>query len=189
MTNPSTKFLLTLALLTGPAVTLANSQTATPAQRSKQNDLFRYSFKLTYSPANRVELARRFEAYCREVLDAVPTNTPAEDAWVTTESTTSDVNRLTRLISSVEWARHQLKDTFSECLERVASLQQAQANSSRSAEAAQFVSLAYTFNQDADLAAFAKRADLKFPLSPYVNTFRQVLMIAAIRTLDGRDDK
>lgn len=70
------------------------------------------------------------------------------------------MDRLTRLGSSKEWARHQLKGTFSECLEKVALLQQAQVNNARSAEAAQFISLAYTFNQDADLATFAKRLDL-----------------------------
>lgn len=193
MTNPITKIilhaLLTLALMAGPATTGAYSQATATARRSAQNDLFRFSFKLTFSPANRVELSRRFEAYCREVLDTVPTNTPAEDSWVAAETTTSDTNRLTRLVSSKEWARHQLKDTFSECLEKVALLQQAQANKARSAEAAQFISLAYTFNQDTDLAAFARRIDLKSELSPFVNSFRQVLMIAAMRTLDGRDDK
>ncbi|WP_454652297.1 hypothetical protein [Bradyrhizobium liaoningense] len=67
-------------------------------------------------------------------------------------------------------------------------LKQAQAEQMRSAEAAQFISLAYTFNQDTDLAAFANRVDLNSDLS-LTNIFRQTLMIAAMRTLDGRDDK
>lgn len=182
--------LLTFAMLTGAATTAAYSQAAATAPRSAQGDLFRLSFNQTFTPANRVELSRRFEDYCREVLDTVPTNTPAEDAWVNAESNTSDTNRITRLVASKEWARHQLRETFSECLHKVAFLQQAQANNARSAEAAQFISLAYTFNQDTDLAAFAKRIDLKSDLvRSTVNLFRQRLMLAAMRTLDGRDDK
>src|SRR4051812_47999331 len=101
MTNPWRRMilslgLLTVALVTGADTTAANSQKAATTGRSAQDDLFRFSFKLTFSPTNRVELSRRFGVYCREVLDSVPTNTPAEDAWVTTESTTSDTNRLTR---------------------------------------------------------------------------------------------
>ncbi len=191
MTDPTTNILLALLTLalTGAATTTAYSQATATAPRSAQSDLFRFSFKLTFTPPNRVELSRRFEAYCREVLDAVPTNTPAEDAWVIAELKSSDLDRMTRVGLSKEWARHQLKETFSECLQKVTSLQQAQANNARSAEAAQFISLAYTFNQDADLAAFAKRVGLKFEFLPFVNSFRQVLMIAAMRTLDGRDDK
>jgi hypothetical protein len=77
-------------------------------------------------------------------------------------------------------------ETFSECLQKVALLQQVQTQKARTAEAAQFVSLAYTFNRDADLGAFAKRIGLKSALSATgINLYRQVLMIAAIRTLDG----
>lgn len=192
MTNPMTmilRALLTLAVMTGAATRAAYSQASTTAPHSAQSDLFRFSFNLRFNPSNRVELSRRFAAYCRELLDAVPTNTPAENAWVIAESKTSDTDRITRLVSSKEWARHQLTETFSECLQKVAWLQQAQANNARSAEAAQFISLAYTFNQDSDLVVFAKRIGLKLELSPFVNSFRQVLMIAAMRTLDGRDDK
>lgn len=191
MANPSTKILLallTLAMMTGAGTTAAYTQATATAPRSAQSDLLRFSFNQKFTPANRVELSRRIEAYCREVLDTVPTNTPAEDAWVTAELNTSDINRVNRLVSSKEWARHQLKDTFSDCLDGVTLLQQAQANNSRSAEAAQLISLAYIFNRDADLAMFAKWVDLKSELS-LTNHFRQVLMIAAMRTLDGRDDK
>ncbi|MET4297060.1 hypothetical protein ABIB06_007653 [Bradyrhizobium sp. LB8.2] len=183
----TTAGLMTFALLIGSATTAAYSQATSTAPRPAQSDLFRFSFNPTFTPANRIELSRRFEGYCHEVLDAVPTNTPAEDAWVIAESKTSDLNRVTRLVSTKEWARYRLKETFSECLQKIAVLQQAQANNARSAEAAQFISLAYTFNQDTDLAAFAKRVDLKSGLE--LNLFRQVLMIAAMRTLDGRDDK
>jgi hypothetical protein len=68
-------------------------------------------------------------------------------------------------------------------------LQQAQANNSRSAEAVQFISLAFTFNDSTDLGTFAKRLDLNSDFSPIMSLLRQSLMIAAMRTLDGRDDK
>lgn len=178
-----------IVMLTLFTTTVAYSQaTATAPRSSAESDLIRNSFNQTYSPANRVKLSRRSEAYCREVLDTVPTNTPAEDAWVNEELKFSDIDRMTRLGSSKEWARRQLKETFSECLRIVALLRQAQANNARSAEAVQFISLAYTFNQVTDLAAFAKRVDLKSELAIAVNLFRQNLMIAAMRTLDGLDD-
>ncbi|MET4331354.1 hypothetical protein ABIB80_007214 [Bradyrhizobium sp. i1.15.2] len=192
MTNPVAKMpfaLLTLGLMLGPATTAAHSQATATAPPSAEGELFRLSFDHAFNPANRVELARRFEAYCREVLDTVPTNTPAEDAWVTAESKTSDIKRINRLVSTKEWARHRLKETFSECLQKVPLLQKAQVNNARSAEAVQFISLAYSFNQVADLAVFAKRVDLKSELAVPLNLFRQTLMIAAMRTLDGLDDK
>jgi len=176
---------LMFAALATAATTAAYSQETAPG--SAQGNLFGFAFKQPFSPVNRVELSRLVEAYCREILDVVPTNTPAEDAWVTAESKTSDINRITRLVSTKEWARYQLKETFSECLQKITLLQQAQANNARSAEAAVFISLAFTFNQDTDLAAFAKRVDLKSELS--ANVLRKFLMIAALRTLDRLDDK
>src|ERR1700694_5463527 len=79
-----------IVMLTLLTTTAAYSQATATAPRSAQGDLFRFSFNQTFTPANRVELSRQFEAYCREVLDTVPTNTPAEDAWVMAESKTSD---------------------------------------------------------------------------------------------------
>ncbi|MGY4293085.1 hypothetical protein ACVWXN_001180 [Bradyrhizobium sp. i1.4.4] len=109
MTTPATILplgLLTLALMIGPATTATYSQTAATARRTAQSDLLHFSFKQKFTPANRVELSRRIEAHCREVLDTVPTNTPAEDAWVVAESTTSDTNRLARAGGRVLGRRH-----------------------------------------------------------------------------------
>jgi hypothetical protein len=158
---------------------------------SSKSDLFRFALNQPLTPQNRVELARLIGVHCREVLGSVPTNTPAEDAWVLAESKSvgDDTDRLSRLLSSTEWARHELKDTYSDCLKTVALLQQAQTIGARTAEAAQFISLAANFNHDSDLAAFAKRVGLKSELSATsVNLFRRILMIAALRTLDGRTD-
>ena len=126
-----------IVMLTLFITTAAYPQAAATAPRSADTELFRFVFnKQPLTPQTRAELSRRFEAYCREFLGKVPTNTPAEDKWITTElSALDDVNRSSRLVSSQEWARHQLQEVFSECLQKVALLQQAQANGARSAEA------------------------------------------------------
>jgi hypothetical protein len=83
--------------------------------------------------------------------------------------------------------RHRLFETFSECIDKVGSLLRAQASDARNrraTEAMLFIRLAYTFNQDAYLAAFAKRLGLKGLVASTINLFRQVLMTAAIRTLE-----
>ena len=98
-------------------------------------------------------------------------------------------DRLDHLVSSKEWARHQLRDIFSRCLQTAASLQQAQTQKARSAEAEYFIILAYTFNQDHDLGAFAKLVSPRAGVSAFtLNTFRQLFMVAAMRTLDGSTD-
>ncbi len=179
---------LAFATLIGTATTAAYSQATASAPRSAQSDLFRFGFNQPLTSPNRVELVRLTKVFCREVLDSVPTNTPAEEDWVMKEfrSMGTDSNRMVRLISSKEWARHQLVDVFSECLQKVAPLQQAQTQGSRTAEAAQFISLALTFNENSDSPEFAKRIGMKFELSAItLNVFRQILMIAALRTLDG----
>jgi hypothetical protein len=114
----------------------------TPAEEN----LMKFFFHESLTPENRIELTRRIAAYCDDVLDKVPTNTPAEEAWVMSEykSDGGDTDRMNRLVSSKEWARYRLKDTFSECLQQVALLQQAQTQKARSAEAEYFKSVLRT---------------------------------------------
>ena len=159
---------------------------STPAE----DNLFQFFFRESFTPEKRVELTRRIDAYCRDVLDKVPANTPAEEAWVTSESKSGgDTDRLNRLVSSKEWARHQLREIFSQCVQAAASLQQAQSQKARSAEAKYFISLAYTLNQDDDLDTFAKLVSPRAGVSALaLSTFRQLMMIAAMRTLDGNTD-
>jgi hypothetical protein len=95
-----------IAMLMVFGATAAYPQGATTAPRSADGDLFRFAFnKQPLTAQNRVELVRLFDAYCREVLDNVPTSTPAEDTWVVTEQKTVDIDRISRLTSSKEWAR------------------------------------------------------------------------------------
>lgn len=183
------KIALMLTLVGG--ATEALSQAADNAPRSAEAALFRFGFHQPLTPQNRIELGRLSQAYCQDILDNVPTNTPAEDAWVATEArlASDDTNRLSRLLQSKEYARHQLKETMSECLQKVILLQQAQALNSRMGEAAQFISLAYAFNDDSYLAAYTKRVGMRseHALSS-AKALRQVLMVAALRALDGRTD-
>jgi hypothetical protein len=139
----TTTAILMLTLFT---TTAAYSQAAATAPRSTEKDLLHFGFNQPLTPPNRVELVQLIKVFCREVLDSVPTNTPAEEDWVMKEfkSVGGDINRTIRLTSSKEWARHQLVDVFSECLQKVAQLQQAQTQDARTAEAAQFISLALT---------------------------------------------
>ena len=160
-------------------------------QTAAEKNLFQFFLRESFTPENRIELTRRMAAYCRDVLDNLPTNTPAEEAWVMSEYKSGHLegDRLNRLVSSKEWARYRLKDTFSECLQNVALLQQAQTQKARPAEAEYFISLAYTFNQDHDLGAFAKLVTPRAGVSAgTLNTFRQLMMVAAMRALDGSTD-
>jgi hypothetical protein len=160
-------------------------------QTAAEKNLFQFFFRESFTPEDRIELTRRIDAYCRDVLDNVPTNTPAEEAWVMSEYKSGQLegDRLNRLVSSNEWARHQLTDIFSRCLQTAASLQQAQTQKVRSAEAEYFIILAYTFNQDHDLGVLAKLVSPRAGVSALtLNTFRQLFMVAAMRTLDGNTD-
>jgi hypothetical protein len=175
---------IAMLMLFGATAAFAQAE-STPAE----DNLFQFFFKESFTPEKRIELTRRMDSYCRDVLDKVPTNTPAEQAWVMSEYKSGHLegDRLHHLISSKEWARYRLKDTFSECLDNVALLQQAQAQKINWAEAKYFIILAYTFNQDRDLGAFARLVSPRAGVSALA-TFRQLLMIAAIRTLDGHTD-
>ncbi|MFK4647371.1 hypothetical protein ABIF96_005945 [Bradyrhizobium ottawaense] len=148
---------------------------------------FGFSRKL-YDATARVELAKLFVMFCQDVLAAVPTNTPAEDAWVRQEGNTTDVAKISRLVGTIEYARHQLKDTFSTCVARASDLVVIQKKSDWRAEAAGFISLAAVFNEDADLKALAARLHIQTIDDQFVLLYsvRRILLIAALRTLDSQ---
>jgi hypothetical protein len=157
------------------------------ASQEPADEILKFYFARSYTPSDRINLAKLYAAYCRGRLDATPTNTPTEAAWVAAEGATTNTVRIGRLLGTKEWARQQLKETFSDCLSKVELLQQAQAQKARDAEAAQFISLALTFNSS-DLRTFAKRIRLLKSATDGVafngDTFRQNLLTAALRTLD-----
>src|SRR5258708_1471447 len=109
-----------------------------------------------YTATFRAKLIQTFAAYCQEVLDALPTNTPAEDAWVASEQKTTDLTKISRLLGSKEYSRYILKNTFSDCKDITATLTQAQSIPEKEKrtetyvrfEAINLVRLALNFNDD-----------------------------------------
>jgi hypothetical protein len=63
---------------------------------------------LGYTAAFRKQFIQTFASYCQQVLDALPANTPAEDAWVASGKRTPA--QITRLLQSKEYSRHYLKN-------------------------------------------------------------------------------
>jgi len=167
-------------------VTLHGSTaSAQDALQSPQNQILRFAFSSKpYDEAARAELAKQFGAYCSGVLESLPTNTPAEAAWVTEEAKTTDDAKIARLTQTKEWARHQLKEVFSTCSAKVSEIQAAQSRKHRVFESASFLSLALDFNDSGDLQFYAKQIGAKDKLLA-INSLRRTLMIAALRTLDS----
>jgi hypothetical protein len=102
----------------------------------------------------RARFAQTLANYCQEVLRALPTNTPAEDDWVTSEEKTRDGAKIQRLWKSKEYSRSILKATFSECKDTATVLveliqqfprEKKESEAFSRLEAGQFIKLALTF--------------------------------------------
>ncbi len=173
---------------------LAIAGSSTHAQRSTSEELVTMAvFPTTeYSKAGRARLTTLVLAYCHELLDALPTNKPNEQAWVLNEMKTSDQVKIERLISSVEYSRYYLKDNLDTCVERTERLQkEQQQRGTRDItrfEAANYLSIALIFNSDTDLLFHAKRAGLDiahFKLD-FLSAIRRALLIASMRALEDQ---
>ena len=176
-----TRIAILMMLILG--TTAAHSQS--PAQHSAGNDIFRFFFSGKYDPKSRAHLADLFGAYCREILNTIPTNTPAETAWVAEEYGATDGKRLNRLVETKEWARHRLKEVFSGCVNEASILQQAQSQNEPTAEATRFILLAFTF-EGTPLRPLANRLGLQSHIFDEPSTFRQVLLTAAVKILNSK---
>jgi hypothetical protein len=104
-----------------------------------------------YTADFRAQFAQTLAHYCQEVLNALPMNTPDEDAWVTAEDKSRSGAKIQRLINSKEYSRSALKNTFTECKDTAALLIQIQQLPNKSTtdsrlEAFQFIKLALNFN-------------------------------------------
>ena len=145
-------------------------------------------FLATTNPDSEYAKGRRIfvqtlSIYCHEILNRLPTNTPAEDAWVEAESRGTDTNKMNRLLASVEYSRQQLKITFSHCAEFTDQLKTAD---SEIAEATGLIRLARNFN--ADIVPEATRGGLN-PTAlaiDFLGAVRLTLLNAALRTLEGQ---
>jgi hypothetical protein len=145
-----------------------------------------------YTKPGRAKFASVLATYCTEVLKALPTNTPAEDAWVRAEMNTSDMAKTRRLASSPEFSRRELKSVFENCVEATANIMRFQKLTKRNdsaarLEAAELVRLALNFNYDNDIRAYASRAGLSSNAwkLDFLHSIRWALLVAALRTLEN----
>jgi hypothetical protein len=149
-----------------------------------------------FTKTSRAKIVQNVATYCGEILKALPTNTPSEDAWVAAEAKTSDLAKVERLLSSPEWSRRELKSTFSDCKDLSQTLIQNQAVVNRTdavarAEAINLVGLALIFNDTSDIESYASRANFKLGYEPtsepdLFSLVRKDLLIAARSALKGQ---
>jgi hypothetical protein len=140
-----------------------------------------------YTKSGRAKFVRLLSVYCREVLKILPTNTPTEDAWVASEGNTNDMDKVRRLVSSREYSRLELKETFVKCEKTTDNLIKPDALLVEY-EAASLVSLAINFNSDSDIALYASRVEMK-PKElgfDFLGSVRSALLVAALRTLEKK---
>ena len=176
----------------GAPVGPAKIATHAHAQRSAAEQLVSMAVNPStpLAKAQRLQLTDLLLTYCRDVLAALPTNTPAEAGWVANEMKTTDMNKVMRLSSSREYARHSLQDTFQACVDRASKLG-AEQNRNRATnisrfEAANLVSLAVNFNSTDDVLTYARRAGLdvdQFRLD-FMTAIRRMLLFASLRALE-----
>jgi hypothetical protein len=134
--------LFVVAFLGGTVpTTLGFSQQQSSSDAGGQ--IFKFAFsKMPYTASARSDLAKLYLAYCRDILVAIPTNTPAEEAWVAEEANTTQFDKINRLYHTKEFARSKLKETFSSCVSTASDLVLAQSTKDRDLEAAFFIKLA-----------------------------------------------
>ena len=143
----------------------------------------------------REKFAQTTANYCQEVLNALPTNTPAEDDWVASEQRTGDGAKILRALKSKEYGRSILKATFLDCKETATLLveliqqyprRKESSESFSRLEAGQFIKLAQTFNTF--LESYSSKLDLnkdvRFAMGEtYLYVIRGGLLKAARRAL------
>jgi hypothetical protein len=136
----------------------ANAQDGMPEFRAVWGYVTHAMPSLTFDAPDRAAFAGAVAAYCSAVIKSMPTNTPAEDAWVRDEGKTTDFNKQKRLQGSAEYARFMLATTFNDCVGLTRKLLAAQSSGDRRLEAEIFVRLAGAFNYDSVLGFYANNA-------------------------------
>ena len=149
------------------------------------------SYDLT--KAGRSTFVATLADYCAQVLMALPTNTPAEDAWVRAEASTSDLAKIRRLVASPEYGRRALKTICGNCVESTGALKRAQTGLSRGdsavhSESSELLRIAFDFNNDGDIVAYATHAGLSPEVwrLDFLGAVRKSLLVAALRVLEGQ---
>jgi hypothetical protein len=182
--------------LLGLALTIATASVCS-AQNSKPSAIDELGAFISlkesdYTEAIRAKFIQTFANYCQEVLNALPANTPAEDAWVVSQNNTAE--KVQRLLSSKEYSRSFLKNAFSDCknittlLIQIQNIQEKEKGTEAFAnlEAGQLIKLALNFNNGFApyLPKVELNKDIKFGLSDlYVGIIRRELLIAAAKAL------
>ncbi len=143
-------------LLLGIAITTASvvGSVAQSNKRPAMDEIVNFASRpeFDYTADFRAQFAQNIASYCQEILDALPTNTPAEDAWIISEEKTGNGAKIQRLINSKEYGRSALKNTFSECkdiattLIEIHRLPEGGTEKFSRLEAGEFIQLALNFN-------------------------------------------
>jgi len=164
------KFIIVLLAAFAVILSMASGGKAQDSKSSAMDEVFDFAFRpqSEYTADFRATFAQTLANYCEEVLESLPTNTPAEEAWVTSEENTRDGAKIQRLLKSKEYSRSVLKSTFSECKDTARVLielirQFPKTNGSSETfsrlEANQFIKLALNF--DVFLETYSSNVDMK----------------------------
>ena len=129
----------------------------------------------------RKTLTERVKAYCNEIRSDFPQNSPAEDAWLR-EELQAGGERGTRIFSSPEWGRRQVKNFTTGCLQGVTVLEKSPEN------AKAYAGLGYTFVRlGNDSEYYARKNNLhpeKYGFPLVLNIVTQSLLAAALYASD-----
>jgi len=141
----------------------------------------------------REKFAQTLVNYCQGLLESLPTNTPAEDAWVDAEERTRDAAKIQRLWKSKEYSRSNLKAIFSKCKETTTILiemiqhfskKPESSESSARLEADQFIKLALNF--DAYLETYSSNVEVsKDVRSSFDDIHLHVIRLGLLRAARG----
>jgi hypothetical protein len=139
-----------------------------------------------FDAAGRATFGDAMSAYCTAAIADLPTNTPAEQKWVDDEASTSNLDKIARLTATPEWARSQLATIYRDCRDATVKIKFAQQNAQPTYEAASWISLGITFNNDRDILQYAQIApiDAKLHGIYFLGPIRERIMIAAKRALE-----
>ncbi|WP_159011361.1 hypothetical protein [Bradyrhizobium sp. S69] len=101
-----------------------NGSAAQSAKVPARDDVFNFAGtqQSEYTADLREKFIGSLVTYCQAVFESLPTNTPAEDAWVVSEENTRDAAKIQRLWKSKEYSRSYLKAIFSQCKDTTAML-------------------------------------------------------------------
>jgi hypothetical protein len=172
-----------------------NGTAAQNAKLSALDDVFNFvgASQSAYTADFREQFVQSLVNYCQAVLESLPTNTPAEEAWVISEEKTRDAAKIQRLWKSKEYSRSNLKAIFSQCkdtatvvIELIQQFPGKRGSSEQFSrlEANQFIKLALNF--DAYLEAYSANVEMnKDVRSSFDDIHLHVIRLALLKAARG----